>query len=690
MAPPMNLIGKTVNGYKIVEFINDGGFGVVYKAEKDGKPYALKLFREAYVLKEYRKGGDNRIQREIDILKSTKHKNLVNYIDNFVTDIDGSPHHFLVMEFVDGTNLQKIINRKGKLDEKEATQYFAQIMDGLEALHHTPVAEGVSGVVHRDLKPENILIDVAGQVKVSDFGISKIIDFTSMTSTGDFIGTSPYMSPEQIVDSKHVDRRSDVYALGVLLYEMLTGQHPHNYDSEPELIDKIKNEPAIPPRRRVPDIKNETENVILRCLEKQPYSRFSEVAQLRESLKQKSVILTKKKYDLTPRFVLRLYDDKTTLEKYLPTHKGQFFVEFPANLADHQKGLLKIVRENKNVTMIVDPATVRLAYDTFSDVEGLKRLSYAREDFQPITPDNLKDYKEQKEYVKKVLDTEAEIGADILLAPFHYTHNSNVSLTTANPHAEWFDLDIKLLKEAIDYRDTTPALREKPLYAGICVNHTSLSSDRDLRHILNTFSIFDCDGYMVSVDCIDENSSRATLSSYITLLRELQSKTGKPVIAARVNGIGLGLLCAGVAGFTAGAARFETFKEDLYKEEKATFNLYERYYYPMLMKTIPIYRKDPARFDLIGEKLGACTCKYCKSKKPKEVIRSANSKLHFLEMRTQEVAEIVALSTTERINHFIEKIDSALDNYALLTPNVFKQSDYAHLNGWKDVFQRLK
>ena len=92
------------------------------------------------------------------------------------------------------------------------------------------------------------------------------------------------MSPEQIVDSKHIDRRSDVYALGVLFYEMLTGVHPHDYQSEPELIDKIKNEPAIPPRRRVVGIKNETENVILRCLEKHPYGRFTDVAQLRDSL----------------------------------------------------------------------------------------------------------------------------------------------------------------------------------------------------------------------------------------------------------------------------------------------------------------------------------------------------------------------------------------------------------------------
>ena len=686
----MNLIGRTINGYKILEFINDGGFGVVYKAKKNGQLYALKLFREAYVLKEYRKGEDNRIQREIDIIKSVKHENLVTYVDNFVAEEDGSPHHFLVMEFVNGVNLRSILEAKNKLTEDEARVYFAQVLDGMEALHRVVVTEGVSGVVHRDLKPENILIDKSGKVKVSDFGISKIIDFTSLTSTGDFIGTSPYMSPEQIVDSKNIDRRSDIYSLGVLLYEMLTGAHPYDYQSEPELIDKIKNEPATPPRRRVTAIKNETENVILRCLEKYPYERFTDIAQLRESLAKEAVVLTKKEYDLSPRFVLRLYDDKSTLEKYLPTHKENFFVEYPANLVAQQKSLTKMVRENDNILIIIDPATVRLAYDTFSETEGLRALPYAREDFQPITPENLKDYKAQKEYVRKVLDTEVELGADVLLAPFHYTHNSNISLATINPHAEWFDLDVKLLKEAIDYRNTTKTLRDKPIYAGICINHTALSNEKEWRYILNTFSIFDCDGYIVYVDSIDESSSRGTLLNYVLLLRELQSTTGKPVIAGRVNCIGLGLLCAGVAGFTGGAARFETFSEDFYKEEKVAYNLYERYYYPQLLKSIPILRKDPERFELIRDKLGSCGCKYCIGRDNAATLVSANTKLHFLETRASEVAEISALPENKRIDYFISRIDTALDNFTLLTPEIFKPSEYTYLHSWKDVFNKLK
>ena len=687
----MNLIGRTVKGYKIVDFINDGGFGDVYKAEKDGSPYALKLFKEAYVLRQYRKGSDNRIQREIDIIKSASHQNLVKYVDNFTEDLDGSKHHFLVMEYIDGGNLRSVLDSKGKLSEEEALKIFSQVLDAIESLHALPVSDGVSGIIHRDLKPENVLISKDGTVKVADFGIAKIIDFTSLTSTGDILGTGPYMSPEQITDSKHIDRRSDLYALGVLLYEMLTGEFPYDFQSEPELIDKVKNEPAIPPRRKVIEISNSIENVVLKLLEKNPYERFRDAHSLRQSLASKSVVLNDRQYDKTPRFVLRLYDDKSTLNAFKPriNDKG-LVVEFPANLRDHQKGLLKIIQTDNCFKKIIDPATMRLAYDTYSDNEGLKALPYARSDFQPITADYLRDYKAQKEYVKKVIDLEISLQADILLAPFHYTHNSNVVLTTTNSYAEWLDLDIKLLREAIDYKNSIPGAKKKDIYAGICINQTSINDARERRYILNTFSIFECDGYLVYVDCIDENTSRATLFNYITLLRDLQKNTGRPVIAGRVNSLGLGLLCAGISAFSSGAARFDSFSEDLYKETKPAYNLYERYYYKHLMKLVAISKKDPARFNLIVDELGMCDCHFCYRKSAAEILQSANTKLHYLEVVQNEVSEISRLTADKRIDYFINRIDAASDAFARLVPNVFKSGDYAHLGAWREVFQKLK
>ncbi len=685
----MNLIGQTVNGYKIINFINDGGFGVVYKAEKDGGHYALKLFREAYVLKEYRKKGDNRIQREIDIIKKVSHENLVDYVDNFIAEVDESPHHFLVMEYVEGRNLRKILEEKNKLSEDDALKYLLPILDGIEALHEEENGIG-HGIIHRDLKPENIIITGDDKVKIVDFGISKIIDYTSLTSTGEVFGTGPYMSPEQITDSKHVDRRSDLYTIGIILYEMLTGEIPYDYQSGPELIDKIKNEPPIPPRRKIAEISNHIENIILRLLEKDPFKRFSDILKLRESLIKKRVVVAKKEYDLTPQFVLRLWNDKTVLENYMATTPSSLTVEFPINLRSDQSGLMSLVTGNDKFNVIIDPATVRLAYETYSDNKGLSELPYARDDFQPITVEYLADYKKQKEYVKNIIDLEAESGADILMAPFHYTHNSSVALTTANTAAEWFDLDIKLLKESIDYKNATESLRDKPIYAGICLHYTSINSERDRKHVLNNFTLFDCDGYFVYIDCIDKTSSRSTLFNYVNLLRDLQHSSGKPVIAGRLNAFGLGLLCAGVSAFSSGAARFESFYEDLYKEAGPAFNMYERYYYPQLLTTIPILKKDPSKFEDIAEKLGYCKCVYCKGKSVADSIAAKNTKLHFLYSMQDEVEKIKSIAPEDRIDYFLQRINDAIDNYTMLTPSVFKPSDYAHLNNWREVFQKLK
>ncbi len=685
----MNLVGKTINGYVFIEFINEGGFGAVYKAEKAGVIYAIKLFREAYVLKEFRRDGHNRLEREIEIMQKVSGPNLVSYIEHFEYQDNGSNYYFLVMDFVDGETLRTILDRDGQLDEATSKNIILQVLDGLEVLHNLKNGNS-SGIIHRDLKPENIIMDRSGVLKIVDYGISKVIDFTSITSTGDVLGTGPYMSPEQITDSKNIDRRSDLYTVGILYYELLTNEFPYDFQSAFELAEKIKVERPMPPRRKVPGISNATENIILSLLEKEAYKRPVDVSTIRASLLSGEPATTLKEYDLTPKFILHLNDDKTVLTEYLPTISDNLTVVFPANLSSAQKGLLSLI-QGQQTRVIVDPATVRLAYDTYADTKGLVELPYSRKDFQAITPDYLSDYKVQKAYVKSVIDTEHKLGADVLLSPFHYTHNSNVSLATRNMASEWLDLDIKLLMEAIDYRNSSPELKGKELYAGICLHHTSINDERDRKYILNTFSLFDVDGYIVYVDSIDKESSKSTLYSYIKLVTELQQSTGKPVIAGRMGQFGLGLLCAGITGFTSGTARFESFYEGLYKEDTGpAYNMYERYYYPELLSCISIKKKDPTRFDSIAEFLPPCDCPYCIGKSVTEIIQAKNNKFHFLYKYKQEVNAILALPEQKRIPYFLSRIEVAIDNYAKMSPKVFGPSDYKHLQNWQEVFSKLQ
>lgn len=685
----MNITGTTINGYVFNEFIDSGGFGAVYKAEKDGKTYAIKIFREEYILKEFRQRGDkNRIQREISILKAVNHPYLIKYIDDFTLISQSIPSIFLVMEFAEGRTLRKILDTQGPFEEQQALNIFSKILDGTQYLHNIRGDDEGKGIIHRDLHTKNIIIDVAGDIKIIDYGISKIIDYSSITKTGYILGFPPYMSPEQITDSKNLDKRSDLYTLGVVLYEMLTGKFPYEFSNFPELVDKIKNQPPTPPRIHRSSISNRLENIILKLLEKEPYQRFTKIEMLANSIKQDEIRLTEKEYDISPKFYSILWNEKGILEEYLKSNKSPLNVILPAHHQFQQKWMFQLDRMGIFHKM-VDPSTIRLAYGTYTNTKGLTKLPYAPTNFQVITPEYLHDYKKQKQYVGAVLSEQLNLGADVLLSPFHYTHNTTIlPLSQRNPVAEWFDLDMKLLKESIDYRNEKAP--DKEIYAGICLNGESLNDPLNKRIVLNHFSTFECDGYLFFVDGIERNTSQITLFNYLDTLIQLQENTSKPVIAVRVNiGLGLGILCTGVSAFSMGTSRFESFTENLYKEPSEPYNLYERYYFPSLLTTIAVERKNPTKLAAINDVIGACQCNYCKGKSVIEVIKNPNSKLHFLHMVNKDVQIIRTLTDVKsRLNYFIERISIAKKMYEKLT-GVFTSQDAIYLNNWEKVFNEL-
>lgn len=686
----MSIIGREIQGYKIIEFIDSGGFGSVYKAEKDSRLYAIKIFREDYVLKEYReKDENNRIRREIEIMKSVSHPNLIDYVDDFKETISGVPSYFLVMEFAQGINLRKILNKE-RLSEDEAIHLFLKILDGINALHSIRGDNDDTGIIHRDLKPENIIVN-GNDIKILDFGISKVIDYTSITSTGEIMGSPIYMSPEQVKDSKHIDKRSDLYTLGLIFYEMLTDNLPYQSSSIPELFNKIINEQPIPPRRWKALINNEIENIILKLLEKTPYKRYHSVTELKNAIENINGNVNAPIYDTSIRMYIRLYNEKSAIEDFSKRYKKEMNVIFPINYQNlrQTKNFLPMLH-NGNFNILIDPATIRLAYSAQQEVKGLQELPYAPSKFNIITPQYLSDNSKKKEYVRQVIDAQANLSPNILLTPFHFVHNTSIPATRRrNPVEEWFDLDIKLIKESIDYKNSNSAYIDIPLYAGICINTESLLDQTFKEDFLNIFTSLNCDGYLIYVDNISNETNSTSLYHYISTLTTLQKYTKKPVIAGRVSpGIGLGLISAGISGFSTGTARFERFSEDLYKEIPEPYNMFERYYFPELLSTIAINRKTPIKLKQIFDTLGYCNCNYCSGKSYVDIIKAPNNKLHFLENIHKEIATLKDIDKNDRIPYFLQKIDNANANYNKLR-SVFKQSDFSHLQNWKSVFEEL-
>jgi TolB-like protein/Tfp pilus assembly protein PilF/predicted Ser/Thr protein kinase len=273
------MIGQTLGHYHIVEKIGAGGMGEVYRAhdERLDRDVALKVLPAGMLTDE---DARKRFRKEALALSKLNHPNIAT-VHDFDTQ-DGID--FLVMEFVDGMSLAEKL-KGGLLREKETAALGMQVADALEEARER-------GIIHRDLKPGNILVTPKGRVKVLDFGLAKFLHPTgdldatqSIAETRVVAGTLPYMAPEQL-QGEPVDTRTDLYALGVVLYEMTTGQRPFRHEVSTRLADMILHQPPVQPRAMNRRISPELENIVLKCLEKDPESRYQSAKELGVDLRR--------------------------------------------------------------------------------------------------------------------------------------------------------------------------------------------------------------------------------------------------------------------------------------------------------------------------------------------------------------------------------------------------------------------
>ena len=280
LSPSAGLIGLILGDrYRLLSRIGEGGMGTVFLAEHValGKQVAVKVLRA-----EYSRDDElvRRFEQEARAASRIGHENVVDVVD-FGRTPGGSL--YFVMEALEGESLARLIHREGALPVERALRILAQICQALGAAH-------ACGVVHRDLKPENVILvrreDGADLVKVLDFGISRthgVPEGGRITRAGAIIGTPEFMAPEQAMGTP-VDHRCDIYAFGVLAYEMLTGTLPFQGDSPLATLLKHQGEPPVPPSRLRPDLPPEAETMVLRALVKRPEGRQQDMADVSSDL----------------------------------------------------------------------------------------------------------------------------------------------------------------------------------------------------------------------------------------------------------------------------------------------------------------------------------------------------------------------------------------------------------------------
>jgi CheY-like chemotaxis protein/predicted Ser/Thr protein kinase len=261
-------VGHIVGGrYQVLAELGRGGMGRVYKAldREIQEDVALKVLNPDIADDDT---AMERFRNELKAARQITHRNVCR-----VFDLNRAGRtYFLSMEYIAGEDLKSLIRRTGRLPVDGAASFGRQVADGLAEAHR-------AGIVHRDLKPQNVMIDRDGRARILDFGIARLAKSAGITQDGVLIGTPHYMSPEQ-ADGLTVDARTDIYSLGAILYEMLTGAPPFEADTAAGVIRKHRTEPAPDPKESNPSVPEALSRVVLRCLEKNPGNRYQSAEEL--------------------------------------------------------------------------------------------------------------------------------------------------------------------------------------------------------------------------------------------------------------------------------------------------------------------------------------------------------------------------------------------------------------------------
>ncbi|MDB5085548.1 MAG: hypothetical protein JWN30_2434 [Bacilli bacterium] len=288
-------VQKLANRYELIDRIGGGGMAVVYRALDTllNRNVSVKVLRSQYASDEE---FVRRFRREAQAAASLSHPNIVNIYD---VGTEGETH-YIVMEYIDGFTLKELIQSEAPLSVSRSIQITRQICAALKNAHE-------NNIVHRDIKPHNILIGKDGRLKVTDFGIARATTSNAVTQTGSILGSVHYFSPEQ-ARGGITDVKSDIYSLGIVLYEMLTGKLPFSGESPVSVALKHLQEPFIEPRQLDPDLPQSLENVILKCLCKDPDFRYASMQDMIADLD------TALEHPNVPKFIAPAKTDQDTIQ----------------------------------------------------------------------------------------------------------------------------------------------------------------------------------------------------------------------------------------------------------------------------------------------------------------------------------------------------------------------------------------
>ena len=335
--------GQKINDrYQIVKSIGEGGMANVYLAYDTilERHVAVKVLRGDLATDEK---FVRRFQREALSASSLSHPNIVEVYD--VGEDNGI--YYIVMEYIEGKHLKQLIKKRGKLTTEEVIDIMLQITDGIACAHD-------SYIIHRDIKPQNIMILDNGIVKITDFGIAMALNSTQLTQTNSVMGSVHYLPPEQ-ASGKGCTIQSDIYSMGILMYELLTGTLPYKGDNAVEIALKHLKEPLPSIREELPDLPQSVENIILKATAKNPKNRYADARSMHEDLK--TCLDENRKNEPKVIYKFPEFDEAETIKKEKAIEKTMDFSDLSEKTKEKEIEVKQItekdLKKKENKTLLV-------------------------------------------------------------------------------------------------------------------------------------------------------------------------------------------------------------------------------------------------------------------------------------------------------------------------------------------------
>ncbi len=671
------MLGKIINGYRIDAFIGKGQFGEVYKATKNGQTVAIKFIRKEFIRQDIQ---EKRLLREIAALQQVKGSSTVALLEDGEYTEGSISYRMIVMEYVDGKTLREIRNGDNTpWPSDKAVELITLILNGLNEIHQ-------AGVIHRDLKPENIKITSDGKVKILDYGLSKVIDYSTITQTGQPIGTFFYMSPEQIKGEKPIKPASDYYSVGVILYELLTGRIPFHPCTAAEIIYKTINVKPPLPSSINPSIDNSLENIVLKLLSKEMIERYSSIDEIVKALHTEKEEYVPEKAERV-KFYLRVIQNDTTIVQNFLTHNSIDGVDFPINLHAQYKTLYGLLRKHSaSMDFFADPSTNRMAYTHFRKTKGLRELPYAPEGYDALTPDAFDEQQFLLNFVENVIELQVSNGCNILTAPFFFFNSTT---------DDWYQVNIKLLRESIDY-----VHNKYPQYAvsgAVCTTAELLCRQKERKSITEDYGNCKTDYLQLYIEKISENIVDAQLYNFIGTAKAIKDFNKTKLIACRVPPIALSLLTVGFDAVTSGLGVLDNFTEDIIIKEEDNIKMPTKYYFPELLLSVPykggtgIYKDILSQEQILKTSFPHlnislnCTCNGCQN--GDMTANFQKPRLHFLYAIQNDIKEINSVSPIEVRKYINTRIDTAYSLQMALIEQGVKLAPH-YLNTWKEIINK--